>query len=66
MCKEDIICILKEVVSDENVSEKYIRDLLNCSVIEVGSEKIDIDKINFIYKYGSKKAKKITVDEKLS
>ena len=51
---------------DENVSEKYIRDLLNCSVIEVGSEKIDIDKINFIYKYGSKKAKKITVDEKLS
>ena len=49
---------LKDVIQDENVSEKYIRDFLNC-------EAITFDKLRFIYEYGSKKAKRITVDEKL-
>ena len=49
---------LKDVIQDENVSEKYIRDFLNC-------EAISFDKLRFIYEYGSKKAKRITVDEKL-
>ena len=55
---------LKEILSDENIEEKYIRDFLNCSIIDKGSY-IDIDKIMFIYKYGSEKAKRIAVDEKL-
>ena len=45
--------------------KKYVRDFLNCSIIDRNSEIIDIDKIMFIYKYGSKKAKRIAVDEKL-
>ncbi len=37
---------------------KSILEILNCSVIDRNSESIPIDKIMFIYKYGSKTAKK--------
>ena len=57
--------ILREVLSKDDVEEKYVRDFLNCSVIDKESDVIAIDKIMFIYKYGSKKAKRIAVDEKL-
>ena len=57
--------ILKEVLSKEDVEEKYIRDFLNCSVIDRNSDAIKLDKVIFIYKYGSKMAKKIAMDEKL-
>ncbi|MDU4936019.1 MAG: hypothetical protein E6X43_11975, partial [Peptostreptococcaceae bacterium] len=57
--------LLKEIISKEDVSEKYIRDFLNCSTIDRESNIFKIDKIMFIYKYGSKKAKRISVDEKL-
>ncbi|PBH84933.1 hypothetical protein BGV14_11360, partial [Clostridioides difficile] len=63
--KDELESVLKEVLSKEDVEEKYIRDFLNCSVIDRNSESIPIDKIMFIYKYGSKTAKKIAVDEKL-
>ena len=63
--KEELEIVLKEVISKEDVEEKYVRDFLNCSIIDRNSEKFKIDKIIFIYKYGSKKAKKIAVDEKL-
>ena len=49
----------------EDVEEKYIRDFLNCSVIDRNSDAIKLDKVIFIYKYGSKMAKKIAMDEKL-
>ncbi len=51
--------------SKDDVEEKYVRDFLNCSIIDKESDVIAIDKIMFIYKYGSKKAKRIAVDEKL-
>ena len=54
-----------QVLSKEDVDEKYVRDFLNCSMIDRNSSNIQMDKILFIYKYGSKKAKKIAVDEKL-
>ena len=57
--------ILKQVLSNEDVEEKYVRDFLNCNIIDRNSENFKIDKIMFIYKYGSKTAKKIAVDEKL-
>ncbi|MGL4740629.1 MAG: hypothetical protein ACRC41_07470, partial [Sarcina sp.] len=57
--------VLKEVLSKEDVKEKYVRDFFNCSTIDRNSAQIDLDKIMFVYKYGSKKAKKIAVDEKL-
>ena len=56
--------VLIDVISKEDVEEKYIRDFLNCSIIDRNSD-IKMDKIKFIYNYGSKKAKKIAVDEKL-
>ena len=62
---EELEEIFKEVLSKDDVDEKYVRDFLNCSIIDRNSEIIDIDKIMFIYKYGSKKEKRIAVDEKL-
>ena len=61
---DELMEVLKEVLSKEDVEEKYVRDFLNCSLIDRNGE-INIDKIIFIHKYGSKKAKKIAVDEKL-
>ena len=63
--KVDIKEILKEVLSKEDVEEKYVRDFLHCSMIDRNSEIVPIDKIMFIHKYGSKKSKKIAVDERL-
>ena len=63
--KVDVKEILKEVLSNEDVKEKYVRDFLNCSMIDKNSDIVQMDKIMFIYKYGSKKAKKIAVDERL-
>ena len=54
-----------EVLAKEEVEEKYVRDFLNCSIIDRNSKNFEIDKIMLIYKYGSKKARKIAVDEKL-
>ena len=65
ICIEELEEILKQVLSKEDVDEKYVRDFLNCSMIDRNSSNIQMDKILFIYKYGSKKAKKIAVDEKL-
>ena len=62
---EELEEVFKEVLSKDDVEEKYVRDFLNCSIIDRKSEIIDIDKTMFIYKYGSKKAKRIAVDEKL-
>mgnify|MGYP002537840744 CR=1 FL=1 len=56
-----IKCKLKK----EDVEEKYVRDFLHCSMIDRNSEIVPIDKIMFIHKYGSKKSKKIAVDERL-
>ncbi|MBW4872874.1 MAG: hypothetical protein KZY55_02345, partial [Paeniclostridium sp.] len=63
--KEDLEDVLKEVLSKEDIDEKYVRDFLNCSIIDRNSDTMRMDKMMFIYKYGSKKAKKIAVDEKL-
>ena len=63
--EEEIENLLKEVISKEEISEKYIRDFINCTLIDKNSEYFNLDKIMFIYQYGSKLAKKIAVDEKL-
>ena len=57
--------MLKEVLDSEDVEEKYVRNFLNCTVIDRNSDNFTMDKVLFIYKYGSKKVKKIAVDEKL-
>ena len=62
--KMELIELLKEVLSRDDVEEKYIRDFLNYNTIE-NNIMNDVDKIMFLYTYGSKKAKKIAVDERL-
>jgi hypothetical protein len=62
--KDELEAVLKEVLSTEDVDEKYIRDFLNYSTIE-NSAIMQMDKLLLIQNYGSKKAKKIAVDEKL-
>ena len=61
--KEELEDVLKEVLSKEDVEEKYVRDFLNCSTIE--RHEMLRDKVLFIQRYGSKKTKKIAVDERL-
>ncbi len=63
--KDELEEVLKHALSKDDVEEKYVRDFLNCATIDRNSDNMKIDKIMFIYKYGSKKAKKIAVDEKL-
>ena len=62
--RDELEEVLKEVLSREDIEEKFVRDYLNFHTID-HSNMSDMDKVNFIYKFGSKKAKRITVDEKL-
>ena len=48
--KEDLEIVLKDVLSKEDVDEKYVRDFLTCNIIDRNSSTIDMDKIMFIYK----------------
>jgi len=54
-----VVEILKEKIKAENIEKKYIEDFLELEILEM-------DKINFIREYGSKNAKKLLVDYKLS
>jgi hypothetical protein len=60
----DFEAVLKEVLSSEDVDEKYVRDFINYNTIDQFDMK-PLDKILFIRDYGSRKARQITVDEKL-
>jgi hypothetical protein len=63
--KEELDDVLRHVLSQDDVDEQYIRDFITCTDIERNYHEMAIDKLMFVYQYGSKKAKKITVDEKL-
>jgi len=54
-----VVDILKQKIKDENIEKKYIEDFLELEILEM-------DKINFVREYGSKNAKKLLVDYKLS
>ncbi|NYC94273.1 hypothetical protein [Clostridium acetobutylicum] len=57
---QDILkSILCDKLASDEINREYIVDFLETSAI-------NIDKIKFIHKYGSKKAKMYTVDYKLS
>ncbi|MFR8761932.1 MAG: hypothetical protein ACLVFT_03925, partial [Megasphaera lornae] len=63
---EEWEAILTDVLSDENVEEKYVRNFINCRAFDRDGDVYPMNKLQFIYDRGSKKAKRITVDEKLS
>ena len=54
-----VVGVLKGKIKDDNVEKKYIEDFLDVEILEM-------DKINFVREYGSKKAKILLVDYKLS
>lgn len=54
-----VVEVLQEKIKDEEIEKKYIVDFLELEILEM-------DKINFIREYGSKRAKKLLVDYKLS
>jgi hypothetical protein len=62
--RADFEAVLKEVLSKEDVAEKYVRDFINYNTMDQFDMK-PIDKILLIHEFGSRKAKKIAVDEKL-
>jgi len=63
--KDELINVLKEVLSKEDVDDTYVRNFLSYTTIDHSYIK-EIDKLLLIYRFGSRKAKKIAVDEKLS
>lgn len=54
-----VVDIVIEKVSQEEIDEKYLIDFLELEILEM-------NKINFIREYGSKKAKMLLVDYELS
>src|SRR5471030_15166 len=56
---ELVVEVLKEKIKDDNIEKKYIEDFLDIEILEM-------DKINFVREYGSKNAKMLLVDYKLS
>ena len=62
---DDLKRVLKETLSRDDVPEKYVRDFIDCRRIETDYGWSPVDKLLFVYRYGSRKAKQITVDEKL-
>jgi hypothetical protein len=62
--QEELESAVREVISREDVEEQYVRDFMNYRTLEQ-SPINQIDKLKFLHRYGSKKAKKIAVDERL-
>ena len=54
-----VVNVVIDKVKEESIDEKYIKDFLELEILEM-------NKINFIKAYGSKKAKVFLVDYKLS
>jgi len=57
--------VLKERLSREDIEDSYVRNFINCESIDKKHNNISMDKIIFIHKYGSRRAKRIAIDEKL-
>ena len=53
---------LKDILAQEDVSEEYVRNFITCSAVDLSP----VDKILLVDDYGSQKARRITVDEKLT
>lgn len=55
----------KEILADENTSEQYVRDLLNCTYIGKHNKGFEADVVGLIDQFGTQKARRIAVDELL-
>ncbi len=62
---EELEGVLKERLSSEDIEESYVRNFINCESINKKYNNISMDKIVFIHKYGSSRAKRVAIDEKL-
>ncbi len=60
--KDELVDILKNVLSQDDVDEAYVRNVINCPMDALSP----LEKVRLVDAYGSKKAKRITVDEKLT
>ena len=60
--RDELKEVLRRVLSQDDVSEPYVRAFINCSALDMSP----VDKVLFVDQWGSAKAKKITVDEKLT
>lgn len=54
-----VVEVLMEKLKNDDFTKEYMKDFLELEILEM-------DKIGFVYEYGSKKAKKMLVDYKLS
>ena len=54
-----VVEVLIEKFREDDIDDKYMKNFLELEILEM-------DKINFVREYGSKKAKKALVDYKLS
>ena len=53
---------IKAILAKEDVSEEYVRNFITCSAVDLSP----VDKILLVDDYGSQKARRIAVDEKLT
>ena len=60
--RDELKEVLRRVLSQDDVPEPYVRAFINCSALDMSP----VDKVLFVDQWGSAKAKKITVDEKLT
>ena len=60
--RDELKEVLRRVLSQDDVSEPYVRAFINCSALDMSP----VDKVLFVDQWGSAKAKQITVDEKLT
>ena len=63
--EKDILQLLQHIVAQEDVPEKYIRNFMNCRSLNQIYHWTPVDKLHLVYQYGSKRAKRIAVDERL-
>jgi hypothetical protein len=63
--KDELTQAVQAVISRDDVPEKYVRDFINYSAIDGTVNLKPLEKLSLVYTYGSRRAKQITVDEKL-
>lgn len=62
---EELKDVLRRTLSRDDVPEQYVRDFITCNRIETDYDWRQVDKLRIIHEYGSRRAKRIAVDEKL-
>ena len=65
LTKEDVEDAVSKVLAQDDVDEQFVRNFITSTAIDQAVDLRPVDKLMLVYEKGSKKAKRIAVDEKL-